>query len=94
MRSVSGSVLNVEASDLAILKAKDLHHSLVLQPVSLILQGLAFEIADGLLGLHDDRAICGLSGEVRKSIYRPTHPGAKVRTPILFQSRLKSWILI
>ena len=61
----SGSVLNVEASDLAILKAKDVHHRLVLQPVRLILQRLAFEIADGLLDLHDDRAICGL-GETHR----------------------------
>ena len=56
----SGSVLNVEASDLAIPKAKDVHRRLVLQPLRLILQRLAFEIADGLLDLHDDRAICGL----------------------------------
>ena len=61
----SRSVLNVEASDLAILKAKDVHHRLVLQPVRLILQRLAFEIADGLLDLHDDRAICGL-GETHR----------------------------
>ena len=61
----SGSVLNVEASDLAILKAKDVHHRLVLQPVRLIMQRLAFEIADGLLDLHDDRAICGL-GETHR----------------------------
>ncbi len=56
----SGSVLNVEASNLAILKEKDVHHGLVLQPVRFILQRLAFEIADGLLDLHDDRAICRL----------------------------------
>lgn len=61
----SGSVLNVEASDLAPLKAKDVHHRLVLQPVRLILQRLAFEIAGGLLDLHDDRAICGL-GETHR----------------------------
>ena len=61
----SGSVLNVEASDLAILKAKDVHHRLVLQPVRLILQRPALEIADGLLDLHDDRAICGL-GETHR----------------------------
>jgi hypothetical protein len=49
----SGSVLNVEASELSILKAKDVHHGLVLQPVRLILQRCAFQIADGLLDLHD-----------------------------------------
>jgi hypothetical protein len=31
----------------------------------LILQRLAFEIVDGLLDLHDDRAICGL-GEIHR----------------------------
>ena len=61
----SGTVLNVETSDLAVLKSKDVHHGLFLPPVRLILQRLAFDVADGLLDLHDDRAICGL-GETHR----------------------------
>ena len=70
----SGSVLNVEASDLAIVKAKDVHHRLVLQPLRLILQRPAFEIADGLLDLHDDRAICGLSETHRLDVRADNSP--------------------
>ena len=70
----SGSVLNVEASDLAIVKAKDVHHRLVLQPLRLIVQRPAFEIADGLLDLHDDRAICGLSETHRLDVRADNSP--------------------
>jgi hypothetical protein len=41
-----GSVLNVEASDLAVSKTEDVSDRLVLQPVRLPLEQFAFEIAD------------------------------------------------
>ncbi len=52
--------MNVEAGDLALLKAEHVPDQLVLQPVRLILQWLAFEIADGLLDLHDNRPVHSL----------------------------------
>lgn len=64
----SGSRLNgylrrisdVKVSDLAFLKAEDVLHRFVLQPVRLIMEGLTFEIADRLLNLHDNRAVRNL----------------------------------
>ena len=52
--------MNVEAGDLAFLKAEHVPDHLVLQPVRLILQWPAFEIADGLLDLPDNRPVRNL----------------------------------
>jgi hypothetical protein len=49
----------------------------------------ALPLARDLIDIHEQH-IFGASWEARKSIYRATNPGAKVRTQILFQSRLKS----
>ena len=51
------SVLYVEARHLALSKAEDVSDRLVLQPVGLTLERFAFEIADRLPDLRDDRAI-------------------------------------
>src|ERR1700688_1724534 len=52
-----GSILNVEASHLALSKTENVSDGLVFKPVRLPLQRFAFEIADGLPDLCDDRAI-------------------------------------
>jgi len=49
--------LDVEASHLAASKTKDVSYGLVLQPVSLALERVAFEISDGLPDLDGDRAV-------------------------------------
>src|SRR5580692_7238258 len=53
----SGSILNVEASHLALSETENVSDRLVFQPVRLPLKRFAFEIADGLPDLRDDRAI-------------------------------------
>ena len=50
-------ILDVEASHLALSKTEDVSDRLVFQPVRLSLKRFAFEIADGLPDLCDDRAI-------------------------------------
>src|ERR1700722_12767190 len=52
-----GSILNVEASHLALSKTENVSDRLVFKPVRLPLERFAFEIADGLPDLRDDRAI-------------------------------------
>lgn len=47
-------ILDVEASNLAFLKVKDMPDRLVPQPVGLVLQRPAPKIADGLTNLDDD----------------------------------------
>jgi hypothetical protein len=51
------SILDVEASHLALSKTENVSDRLVSKPVRLPLQRFAFEIADGLPDLCDDRAI-------------------------------------
>src|ERR1700719_2442163 len=51
------SILDVEASHLALSKTENVSDRLVFKPVRLPLQRFAFEIADGLPNLCDDRAI-------------------------------------
>src|ERR1700757_2243718 len=51
------SILDVEASHLALSKTENVSDRLVFQPVHLPLQRVAFEIADGLPDLYDDCAI-------------------------------------
>src|SRR5215831_14897033 len=51
-------ILDVEASHLALSKTEDVSDRLVLQPVRLSLKRFAFEIADGLPDLCNDRAVC------------------------------------
>ena len=51
------SILDVEASYLALSKTENVSDRLVFKPVRLPLQRVAFEIADGLPDLCDDRAI-------------------------------------
>src|SRR5580658_8410071 len=50
-------ILDVEASHLALSKAEDVFDGLVFKAVRLPLKRFAFEIADGLPDLCDDRAI-------------------------------------
>ena len=52
-----GSILDVEASYLALSKTENVSDRLVLKPVRLPLERFAFEIADGLPDFYDDRAI-------------------------------------
>ena len=52
-----GNVLDIEASDLAASKTKDVSDRLVFKPVRLPLERFAFEIADRLPDFCDDRAI-------------------------------------
>src|SRR5690606_19864482 len=52
-----GSILDVEASHLALLKTENVSDRLVFEPVRLPLERFAFEIADGLPDFCDDRAI-------------------------------------
>ena len=47
-------ILDVEANDLAFLKVEDMPDRFVPQPVRLILQRRALQIADGLTNLDDD----------------------------------------
>jgi MarR family transcriptional regulator for hemolysin len=56
-RALLRSILDVEASHLAVSKAEDVSDRLVLQPVRLPLQRFAYEIAKGLPDFCDDRAI-------------------------------------
>ena len=51
-----------------------MHHCFVLQPERLILQRLVFKIADGLLDLHDDRAVCGLGETHRLDMSADNNP--------------------
>ena len=51
------SILNIEASHLALSKTENVSDRLVFKPVRLPLERFAFEIADGLLDFCDDRAI-------------------------------------
>ncbi len=53
----SGGILDIEASHLALSKTEHVSDRLVFEPVRLPLKRLAFEIADGLSDLRDDRAI-------------------------------------
>jgi hypothetical protein len=52
-----GSILDVEASHLALSKTENVSDRLVFKPVRLPLERFAFEIADGLPDFCDDRAI-------------------------------------
>jgi transposase len=52
-----GNILDVEASHLALSKTENVSDRLVFKPVRLPLERFAFEIADGLPDLRDDRAI-------------------------------------
>ena len=52
-----GGILDVESRHLALSKAEDVSDRLVLEPVRLPLERLAFEIVDGLPDFGDDRAI-------------------------------------
>jgi hypothetical protein len=52
-----GSILDVEASHLALSKAENVSDRLVFKPECLPLERFAFEIADGLPDFCDDRAI-------------------------------------
>jgi hypothetical protein len=52
-----GGILNVEASYLALSETEHVSDRLVFKPVRLPLERFAFEIADGLPDLCDDRAI-------------------------------------
>ena len=52
-----GSILDVEASHLALSKTENVSDHLVFKPVRLPLERFAFEIADGLPDFCDDRAI-------------------------------------
>src|SRR5271168_3020703 len=52
-----GSILDVEARHLALSKTENVSDRLVFKPVRLPLERFAFEIADGLPDLRDDRAI-------------------------------------
>jgi hypothetical protein len=54
---LTNSILDIEASHLALSKMENVSDRLVLKPVRLPLQQVAFEIPDGLLDLSDDRAI-------------------------------------
>ena len=54
-----GSILDVEASHLALSKTENVSDCLVFKPVRLPLERFAFEIADGLPDFCDDRAIRG-----------------------------------
>src|ERR1700681_1415321 len=51
------SILDVEASHLALSNTENVSDRLVFKPVRLPLQRFAFEIADGLPDLCDDRTI-------------------------------------
>ena len=51
------SILDVEASHLALSKTENVSDRLVFRPVRLPLERFAFEIADGLPNFCDDRAI-------------------------------------
>src|SRR3984957_1345949 len=53
----SGILLDIEASHLALAKPENVSDRLVFEPVRLPLKRFAFEIADGLPDLCDDRAI-------------------------------------
>src|SRR6266481_5849795 len=52
-----GSILDVEASHLALSKTENVSDRLVFKPVRLPLERFAFEIADGLADFCDDRAL-------------------------------------
>ena len=53
----SSSILDVEASHLAVSETENVSDRLVFKPVRLPLERFAFEISDGLPDLCDDRAI-------------------------------------
>jgi hypothetical protein len=54
VRHALGGIPDVEAGDLPILKTEDMSNRLVTQPVRLVLQRPALQIADGLANLNDD----------------------------------------